>query len=258
MTMKRFCIWALALIAWGYVGAQGIMDQETVVSKVAGDSAYVREDYATAVEIYEALLREGEAAEVYYNLGNCYYKLDDIAHALLNYERALLLEPGNAEIRANLEIARAKTVDKENPIPEVFFVSWARSLVNALSIDAWAHTAIACFIVCLVGFALFFMSGRVQLKKVGFTAGVVLLVFTLVAHLAGVQQKRQLTDRRDAIVLTPSVTVRSTPSESGTSLFILHEGRKVEIKDDTMREWKEIKLEDGKVGWIPASCIEVI
>ena len=78
--------------------------QESNVTKAEGDSAYIRNDYASAIQIYENLLKKGEAAEVYYNLGNSYYKADDIARAILNYERALLLEPGNADIRANLEI----------------------------------------------------------------------------------------------------------------------------------------------------------
>ena len=176
--------------------------QENSVTKAEGDSAYVKNDYASAIQIYEALLKEGEAAEVYYNLGNSYYKTGDIAKAILNYERALLIQPGNADIRANLEIARAKTIDKVIPVPEVFFV--------------------------------------------------------ILANVFAFQQKNELLDRNNAIVLTPSVTVRSTPSESGTSLFILHEGRKVEIKDNSMREWKEIRLEDGKVGWVPASSVEVI
>ncbi len=112
--------------------------QESNVTKAEGDSAYIRNDYASAIQIYENLLKKGEAAEVYYNLGNSYYKADDIARAILNYERALLLEPGNADIRANLEIARSKTIDKVIPIPEVFFVSWTKSLINCLSVDAWA------------------------------------------------------------------------------------------------------------------------
>ena len=112
--------------------------QESNVTKAEGDSTYIRNDYASAIQIYENLLKKGEAAEVYYNLGNSYYKADDIARAILNYERALLLEPGNADIRANLEIARSKTIDKVIPIPEVFFVSWTKSLINCLSVDAWA------------------------------------------------------------------------------------------------------------------------
>lgn len=84
------------------------------------DSAYIKEDYTAAIQIYEALLKNGEAAEVYYNLGNSYYKIGEIAKAVLNYERALLLQPGNSDIRANLEVARAKTIDKVEAIPEIF------------------------------------------------------------------------------------------------------------------------------------------
>lgn len=232
--------------------------QENSVTKAEGDSAYIKNDYASAIQIYEALLKNGEAAELYYNLGNSYYKADDIAKAILNYERALLLQPGNADIRANLEIARAKTVDKVIPMPEIFFVSWIKSLINSLSIDAWAKIGVICFFLLLASLYFFFFSRNIGWKKTGFIAGLVFLVVVILANVFAFQQKRELLDRNTAIVLTPSVTVRSTPSESGTSLFILHEGRKVEIKDASMREWKEIRLEDGKVGWVPASSIEII
>ena len=106
------------------------------VTKAEGDSAYMRNDYASAIQIYESLLKKGEAAEIYYNLGNSYYKADDIAKAILNYERALLLQPGNADIRANLEIARSKTIDKVVSVPDIFFVAWVKSLINCLSVDA--------------------------------------------------------------------------------------------------------------------------
>lgn len=232
--------------------------QEGNVTKAEGDSAYIRNDYASAIQIYENLLKKGESAEVYYNLGNSYYKADDIAKAILNYERALLLEPGNADIRANLEIARSKTIDKIVPVPEVFFVSWTKSLINCLSVDAWAKLGIVFFIFLLVSFYLFFFSKQIARKKVGFIAGIAFLVLVILSNVFAAQQKSELMDRNEAIVLTPSVTVHSTPSESGTSLFIIHEGRKVEIKDNSMREWKEIRLEDGKVGWVPASSVEGI
>lgn len=232
--------------------------QERNVTKAEGDSAYIRNDYASAIQIYENLLKKGEAAEVYYNLGNSYYKADDIARAILNYERALLLEPGNADIRANLEIARSKTIDKIVPVPEIFFVSWTKSLINCLSIDAWAKWGIVFFILLLVSFSLFFFSKQIRVKKIGFIAGIVFMVLVILSNTFAAQQKSELKNRNEAIVLAPSIIVRSTPSESGTSLFILHEGRKIEIKDSTMREWKEIRLEDGKVGWVPASAIEAI
>lgn len=227
-------------------------------TKAEGDSAYIKNDFASAIQIYESLLQQGEAPEIYYNLGNCYYKTDDIARAILNYERALLLSPGNTDIRANLEIARSKAIDKVTPVPEIFFITWIKSLVNSQSSDAWARTGIVSFLLLLVSLAIFFFTQHIKWKKIGFSAAILFLIVTVLSNLFASRQKSYLTNRNDAIILSPSVTVRSTPSESGTSLFVLHEGRKVEIKDNSMREWKEIRLEDGKVGWVPSSSIEVI
>lgn len=228
------------------------------VTKAEGDSAYMRDDYASAIQVYEALLSKGEAADLYYNLGNSYYKAGEIARAILNYERALLLQPGNGDIRANLEIARSKTIDKVEPVPEIFFVSWTKSLINSMSVDSWAVCGIVCFLLLIVSLYFFIFSKQTGLKKAGFICGIIFLVVTIVANVFAGQQKDELVNRNSAIVINPSVTVRSTPSESGTSLFILHEGHKVDVKDSTMKDWKEIRLEDGKVGWVPASAIEVI
>ena len=227
-------------------------------TKAEGDSAYMKNDYASAIQIYEALLNRGEAADIYYNLGNSYYKAGDIAKAILNYERALLLQPGNGDSRANLEIARSKTVDKVEPVPEIFFVSWTKSLINSMSVDSWAVCGVVCFILLIVSLYLFIFSKQIVLKKAGFISGIVFLAVTILANVFANQQKDELTNRNSAIVINPSVTVRSTPSESGTSLFILHEGHKVGVKDGSMKDWKEIRLEDGKVGWVPASAIEII
>lgn len=228
------------------------------VTKAQGDSAYMREDYTTAIQIYEKLLEQGEAAEVYYNLGNSYYKTNDIARSILNYERALMLQPGNSDIRANLDIARSKTIDKVTPIPEVFFVTWIRSLINCLNADAWAKWGIVCFFLLLASLGIFFMGKSAALKKAGFAGALSMLFLCVVSNVFAGQQKKERLSQDKAIVLVPSITVRSTPSESGTSLFVLHEGHKVEIKDNSMHEWKEIILEDGKVGWVPASAIEII
>ena len=135
------------------------------VTKTEGDSAYIKEDYTAAIQIYEALLKNGEAAEVYYNLGNSYYKIGEIAKAVLNYERALLLQPGNSDIRANLEVARAKTIDKVEAIPEVFFVSWIKSLINSMSVDAWATLGIISFILLIVALYSFIFSKQILWKK---------------------------------------------------------------------------------------------
>lgn len=227
-------------------------------TKSEGDSAYMKNDYSSAIQIYEALLAKGEAADVYYNLGNSYYKAGDIAKAILNYERALLLQPGNGDMRNNLEIARAKTIDKVEPVPEIFFVSWINSLINSMSVDAWAINGITFFILWIVSLYFFIFSKRIVLKKTGFIGSILFLILVVLVNIFASQQKEGLLNRDSAIVMRPSVTIRSTPNESGMSLFILHEGSKVTIKDNSMKEWKEIRLEDGKVGWIPADAIEII
>ena len=227
-------------------------------TKSEGDSAYIRNDFASAIQIYESLLRKGDAADVYYNLGNSYYKVNEIAKAILNYERALLLQPGNGDIRANLEIARGKTVDKVEAVPEVFFVTWTKALINSMSVDAWAVWGVVSFLLLIVSLYFFIFSKQVVLKKVGFITGIVFLIVVVMSNVFASKQKEELLHRDSAIIMNSSVTVRSTPSENGTSLFILHEGHKVDIKDSSMKDWKEIRLEDGKVGWVPVSSIEII
>ena len=227
-------------------------------TKAEGDSAYIRNDFASAIQIYESLLRKGESADVYYNLGNSYYKINEIAKAILNYEKALLLQPGNGDIRANLEIARGKTVDKVEVVPEIFFVTWTKALINSMSVDSWAIWGIVSFLLLIVSLYFFIFSKQVVLKKVGFITGIIFLIVVVMANVFASKQKEELLNRDTAIIMSPSVTVRSTPSENGTSLFILHEGHKVNIKDDSMKDWKEIRLEDGKVGWVPVGSIEII
>lgn len=228
------------------------------VTKAEGDSAYMKNDFASAIQIYEALLKKGEAADIYYNLGNSYYKADNIAKAILNYERALLLQPGNADYRANLEVARSKTIDKMEAVPEIFFITWIKSLINSMSVNAWAICGIMCFILLIVSIYFFVFSKQILWKKIGFIAGILFLIFVILSNVFAAEQKDRLLNRNKAIVMSPSVTVRSTPSEGGTSLFVLHEGSKVNLKDSSMKDWKEICLDDGKVGWLPSSSIEII
>jgi len=229
------------------------------ITKVDGDSAYIKGDYALAIQIYETILKsKGVSADIYYNLGNSYYKIDNISKSILNFERALLLKPGDSDIRHNLEIARSKTVDKAEPLPEIFIVSWIKALINCMGVDAWAKCGISLFFLFLIALYLFIFTKRIFIKKLGFVLSIILLVFVFTVNIFASRQKESLLNRTNAIIIGPSITVKSTPNESGTNLFILHEGRKVSIKDNSMREWKEIKLEDGNVGWVPANIIEII
>ena len=230
-----------------------------VISKAQADSAYINNDFASAVYLYENILaNQGESADIYYNLGNSYYKMDNIAKAILNYEKALLLNPGNGDIRFNLELAQSKTVDKVTPMSEMFFITWTKSLINTMNEKGWARMGITTFIIMLVALALYFFSKKIALKKTGFMVAVIMLLVCIVSNIFASSQKTDAQNHDTAIIMAPSVTVKSTPNEGGTELFILHEGRKVNIKDNTMRDWKEIQLEDGNAGWVPASVIEII
>ena len=227
-------------------------------TKAEGDSAYVNSNYQEAIKIYESLLKQGESAELYYNLGNAYYRTENITRAVLNYERALLLSPGDGDIRFNLQIARSKTIDKIVPESEMFFVTWYRSLVNMMSVDGWGRLALVSLALVIVLFLVYLFSARVWLQKVGFFGGGALLVVFVLSNFFAWQQRHQLLYRQGAIVVAPSVTVKSTPAQNGTDLFILHEGTKVVITDGSMKNWREIRLADGKKGWIESKKIELI
>lgn len=227
-------------------------------TKAEADSAYAAEKYGEAIPLYEALLKKGEHADVYYNLGNCYYKTDRIALAVLNYERAALLEPGNSDIRFNLELARSKTVDKITPESEMFFITWYRNLVDMTGMDGWARIGVTAFVLACLLVLLYFLGSKVAWKKVGFFGALVMVLVAVLANVFAWTQHKELNVRTGAVVMSGSVVVKSTPNESGTDLFVLHEGTRVEIIDNTMKEWKEIRLADGKVGWMPSKDMEVI
>lgn len=228
------------------------------VSKALADSAYSAGEYATAIDLYERLLTDGESAVLYYNLGNAYYKMDDMSHAILNYERALRLNPSDKDVRFNLDLARSKTIDRVNDRVEIFFVRWFRSLTSLLSLDGWASVAIVTFLLFLFAVALFVFGRKRSLRKTSLILALILLFLTVCSNGIGYGQKRRLNNRTEAIVMDPSVVVRSTPSPSGTELFVLHEGRKITITDDAMQAWKQIALEDGNVGWIETKSLTVI
>lgn len=227
-------------------------------TKAEADSAYVNGEYQKAITEYESLLKQGASAEIYYNLGNAYYRTENITRAVLNYERALQLSPGDGDIRFNLQIARSKTIDKIVPESEMFFVTWYRSLVNMMSVDGWGRTALVSLALVIVLFLVYLFSARVWMQKVGFFGGGVLLVLFVISNFFAWQQRQNILYRQGAIVVAPSVTVKSTPAQNGTDLFILHEGTKVIITDGSMKNWREVRLADGKKGWIESKKIEVI
>lgn len=228
------------------------------VTKTEADSAYARGEFQQAIKDYEALLKQGASADLYYNLGNAYYRSENITRAVLNYERALLLSPGDRDIRFNLQIAQAKTIDKIVPESEMFFFTWYRALVNLMSVDGWASVALVSLALVIILLLVYLFSERVWLRKVGFFGGILMLLLFVLSNIFAWQQKQNLLFRKGAIVMTPTISVKSTPASNGTDLFILHEGTKVVITDSSMKDWREIRIADGKEGWIEIKHLEEI
>lgn len=228
------------------------------MTKADADSAYAAGRYQEAIKCYETLLKQGVSADLYYNLGNAYYRTEDITRAVLNYERAFQLSPGDKDIRHNLQMARSKTIDKITPETEFFFVTWMRALVNMMSVDTWARTALIALALAIVLALVYLFSDIIWLRKLGFFGGGLLLMLFLLSNVFAFLQKQEQVDRRGAIVIDAAVNIKSTPAQNGTDLFILHEGTRVDIIDDQMQQWKQVRVADGKEGWVESKQIEKI
>lgn len=225
--------------------------------KRQADSLYATSDFKQAATLYEKILEKGEDAYVYYNLGNCYYRLNDMAHAMLNYERAASREPGDSDIRFNLALARSKTIDKIETNDGFFLTYWFRSLVNSMNTDQWGRLSIITFILFLICLIVFLFGKKLLLRKIGFGVAIASIMCVVLFNIFAYVQRKQYLDHTHAIVMQPC-TIRSTPAESGNALFELHEGTKVKIIDNSMKNWVEIRLGDGKTGWMPSQKMELI
>ena len=228
------------------------------ITKQNADDEYAKGNYQQAIKDYQEILKAGVSSEIYYNLGNAYYRTDNITQALLAYERALQLSPGDNDIRFNLQYARSKTVDKITPETEMFFVTWYNSLVNFTSVDRWANTAIVSIVMALLLILVFLFAPQMWARKSGFYGSAVFLLLFAFANLFAFQQKHELETKQGAIVIAPTVNVKKTPAASGTDVFVIHEGTRVDITDRGMKQWRGIKLADGREGWLKTSQIEEI
>lgn len=228
------------------------------ITKQNADDEYAKGNYQQAIKDYQEILKAGVSSEIYYNLGNAYYRTDNITQALLAYERALQLSPGDNDIRFNLQYARSKTIDKITPETEMFFVTWYHSLVNFTSVDRWANTAIVSIVMALLLILVFLFAPQMWARKSGFYGSAVFLLLFAFANLFAFQQKHELETKQGAIVIAPIVNVKKTPAASGTDVFVIHEGTRVDITDRGMKQWRGVKLADGREGWLKTSQIEEI
>ena len=226
--------------------------------KIQADSAYARADYETAVKLYGKLAKQNATSDVCYNLGCAYYRLDDMAHSVLWFERALKLEPSDKDILTNLEMARTKTIDKIIPQHEFILFTYFRAMTNWFSLRTWTIIALLSFVFVLVLLLLFWASDSIFVRKCAFSSAVLLLLVCILSNVCAVQQRNFKQTHTSGIIISPAVTVKSTPADNGNDLFVLHEGSKVEILDSSLKEWCEVSIADGKVGWIPKKSFDLI
>ena len=225
----------------------------------AGVAAYTEGDFASALQDWEDVRATGlMSKELYYNLGNAYFKTGEMAQSILWYERALKLDPSDADIRHNLEYARSLTQDRIEEVPEIFFEQWGHAMCYLLPSNTWAVLCLV-FLAAAVAMALLFLLGSTAgRRRVGFFVGIACLLLAFLGWDFAQWQRQEALAQDRAIVMRPVSSVKSSPSaESAKDLFILHEGTRVKILDN-VGSYSNIELGDGRQGWIPSADIEVI
>jgi len=250
--MKQLSIIIVLLFLMGSLYAS----EQSYIMKA--NKAYGDGSFTEAAELYKKVIALGyESPDLYYNLGNSYFKLNEYASAILWYERAKRLDPGNEDINFNLKVTNNKIADQIEPLPELFYKRWFHNLINLFPPDTWGITGIVFFIIALVFGSLYLFSRVLILRKFGFWLGTVILLFSILSILFAWDSYTSIKNANEAIIFTPTITIKSSPDEKSVDLFVLHEGTKVQVKDQ-IGAWYEIRIANGSVGWIPATGLEKI
>ncbi len=232
------------------------MDYKLTITKA--NKAYTDGLYTNALELYKQVLKDGyESPDLYYNIGNVYYKMNDFTSAILFYERAKKLNPGNEDIEYNLKVANSKIADKIEPIPDLFYRRWYASLTRQFSADTWAKAGIIGFILTLIFATLYMISRILFIRKLGFWLGIILFFLSVFSFLFAYHNFRNVKNQTEAIIFAPTVTIKSSPDDKSIDLFVLHEGTKVQLLDQ-IGNWFEIKIANGSIGWLSSSSVERI
>lgn len=222
---------------------------------VKANKLYNQNAYDSAVVVYESIINKGYSSpELYYNLGNTYYKIRNYPMAIYYYEKSLKLDPNNEDTKHNIEIAKTFISDKIEPVPEIFIKTWWNRFCNLFTLNTWS--IIALIITCFVLLSLFFyITARTRkLKKSMFFSSIIFILLTICAFSVATKKYNYMRSNNEGIIVSPTITVKSSPSTSSIDLFVLHEGSKVKILDKT-GEWEKIKIANGSVGWLPSSTI---
>ncbi len=229
------------------------------------NQAYKQELYNEALKLYlQEASRTGVSSALYCNIGDTYYRLKDNVHAVLYYERALLLDPSNSDARFNLEFVRGK-MQLPDDAGDSWFSNWVDQTVGHLSSDAWAVIAIITFLIFLAGVAVYMFMDNVLMRKIGFFGGAVLLVASILANVAAFHVYHKASGGHGAIVMPESVTLSTAPREprdKAEEAFELRQGTRIEIidsiSDKSSGKWLQVSTAGGHKAWINAKNIEII
>ena len=235
--------------------ANSVLAIENEAIYVTAQKAYQEKDYVKALESYKSILNNNvEAAELYYNIANCYYKIDSIGRAIQYYEKARKIVGDDDDIMFNLKIAHAKTVDKIEPMSEFIMSSTWKSIVNSKTIDSWANYSLLNFSLIFVALILFSITRLPALKKLFFGIAVLLLLLSILFYFLA--KSRSLADStiNQGVVIQNSLPIKSAPQENATDLFVIHEGTIFKILEDQTL-WLKIRLDNGNVGWVKKQAI---
>ena len=246
--MKKYTLLICLLIVSGLGLVRAQENGETWFEQA--NAAYNAGRYDTAVILYEKVVDLGmESVPLYYNMGNAYYKKQDYPMAIYYYEKALKIDPSNEELQTNLAIANRAIVDKIEPVPESFIEKGWHNMRTWLSGNQWAWCSIIAFALFLAALLLFLRARRIGMRKLGFFMGVIFLIVFAFSVVFAAQLKHAANTQDQAIVMTPTVTVKSSPSDDGVDLFVLHEGTKVSVLESS-NGWNKIRIANGSVGWL--------
>jgi hypothetical protein len=223
-----------------------------------GNVLYQKGQYEQAIQAYESVLdSHQQSAELYFNLGNCYYKLHQVAPTIYNYEKALVLAPDDVDITNNLKFAHKLTIDEVKEVPKVGFAKLLRDFTGMYHFNTWAWISVVFGFLFLGFFIGYYFSPATLSKRIFFFGMFLWLIFLFLSIGAGIFEKNHFVNERPAIVFAEVVEVKSEPQKASPATFILHEGTKVFV-EETLGKWKKIELTDGTEGWIENKAIREV
>ncbi len=216
---------------------------------------YRNGEFDKAINIYETLMTDGfQGTSLYFNLANSYYRIGKLGYAVLNYERALKLNPSDEDVKHNLAFANLSTVDRIQPLPTFFLFEWWESLLASFSVNGWTYAVFILYLLLLVVTVIYFFAKTISQQKVILISGfATLVIFMLTISLLIVKINREQTVI-GGVVIEQSITVKTSPDPKSTDAFVIHEGLRVNLEDQ-LDDWLKIRLADGKVGWVEKTTV---